>query len=186
MLCSHDNLFVAINEPTPFCQIQGDIEIYRYHKLCTSYIHIGFLLQATSIIYTSLWLLFVFHMFAKIVDTNESWIVNNQHHTGKIHVIEVGTVLCLGFITPTITLTALDGYSISDFPPVWCFSTTDIFFYGVILPSLIISVIGLSLILITILYIHRVSTYVLSSLLCTYIIQHNIHSKCTHKSLATV
>ena len=117
----------------------------------------GFAFHVSTTLYTSLWLLFVFHLFARIVDTNGCWIVNDQQHNGKMHVIEVATVLSLTLIVPIINVTALDGYNISYLPSIWCFPTVEIFFHSIILPCLIISAIGLSLILLTFLKIHRVS-----------------------------
>ena len=159
LLCSNDNLYIAINEATPFCQIQGSYVIlsHVYFTKIILCIFAGFVVHVFTILYGSLWLLFVFHLFARIVDANGSWIVNDRQHTGKMHVIEVTTVLFLALIVPIITVTALDGYNISYFPAFWCFPSTEILFHSVILPCIVVTVIGLSLILITFLKIHRVS-----------------------------
>ena len=127
---------------------------FRKIILC---IFAGFVVHVFTILYGSLWLLFVFHLFARIVDANENWIVNDRQHTGKMHVIEVSTVFSLALTVPIITVTALDGYNIGYFPPFFCFPSTEILFHSVILPCLIIVAIGLSLILTTFLKIHRVS-----------------------------
>ena len=122
----------------------------------------GFTLHVISVLYVSLWFLFVFHLFARSVDTNESWIVNDRQHTGKIHAIEVTTVLSLTLIVPIITITALDGYNIRKlFSSHLVLSYQRNIFHSVILPCLIIPAIGLSLIFITFLKIHRVSLLLL-------------------------
>ena len=120
--------------------------------------NVGFVFDAAIMMFTEFWLLFVFHLFMKIVDPLKSWIINRPEHTTKVYITEVTLVIFIGLIVPTITITATDGYRIAIFPPSQCFSDPEIFFHGIMLPTIIMCIIGISLILSTFLHIHRVST----------------------------
>ena len=117
--------------------------------------------------FTEFWLLFVFHLFMKIVDPLKSWIINRPEHTTKVYITEVTLVILIGLIVPTITITATDGYRIALFPPSQCFSDPEIFFHGIMLTTIIMCIRGISLILSTFLHIHRVRT-ILVYYLTTY------------------
>ena len=160
LLCSNENLFIAINEPTTFCQIQGSQSQVNLQKCSLNVLSsVGFILNAAFIAYSGFWLLYVFHLFLRIVDPTKYCIISKPQHAGKIHVIEVITVLFLAFLVPIINVSALDGYNIGEYPALQCYGTVELFFHALMLPVIIISVIGVSLILITFLYIHRVSSY---------------------------
>lgn len=173
LLCSDDNLFVAIAEPTTYCQMQG---MYITGYITYTYLLfsiVGFALDATIAIFTEFWFLFVFHLFMKVVDPLKSWTINRPEHTRKVHIIEVVSAIILGLIVPIINV-ATDGYTIGIFPPSQCFPKPEVFFHGVLLPAIIMCIVGISLILFTLLHIHRVSTVYailhtkIVSLVCVY------------------
>ena len=95
----------------------------------------------------------------KIVDPLKSWIINRPEHTTKVHITEVTLVILIGLIVPIITITTTDGYSIGVFPPSQCFSDPEVFFHGIMLPTIVMCIVGISLVLFTFLHIHRVSIY---------------------------
>ena len=105
--------------------------------------------------FCTLWLLFVFHLFVKVVYPVRSQDVLNRHGT-KIHIAEILFVLFASMITPIVTL-ATDGFFISTFPPNQCYSNASILFHGVLLPTMLITIVGISVILLTVLSVHRVS-----------------------------
>ena len=164
LLCSHDNLFIATAEPTAFCQIQGMyvctlLPMYLVNKN-SFYSLPGFGLDAALLIYSQFWLLFVFHLFMKIVDPLKTWIINKQEYARRTHIIEVVAVFFFGLITPITTIAATDGYYIATFPPRGCFSEAKVFFHGILLPNLMMCMVGICLILVTLFHIHRVSMYI--------------------------
>ena len=120
---------------------------------------VGFCLDAAILMYTQFWLLFVFHLFMKVVDPLKTWIINKQEYARRIHIIEVMGVLFFGLITPITTVAATDGYHIGDFPPDQCYSDSKVFFHGILLPNIIMCIIGICLIMTTFFHIHRVSIY---------------------------
>ena len=101
------------------------------------------------------WLLFIFHLFLKVVFPIASQNLFKNHGT-KLYIVEVLLTLFTSLITPTVTI-ATDGFFIASFPPIQCFSDASIQFHGVILPAILITIVGISLILITCLAVHRVS-----------------------------
>jgi len=115
----------------------------------------GVAFQVLSTGFCMLWFLFIFHLFLKVVFPLRSEELLNHHGT-KVHIAEILLVLFISMITPIVIL-ATDGFFISTFPPNMCFSDASILFHGVILPSMLIIIVGISLILITVLSVHRVS-----------------------------
>ena len=101
------------------------------------------------------WLLFIFHLFLKVVFPMPSQNLFKNHGT-KLYVAEVLLGLVTSLITPIVTITT-DDFFIARFPPTQCFSDASIQFHGVILPAMLITIVGISLILITVLAVHRVS-----------------------------
>ena len=163
MLCSHDNLFIAVAEPTTFCQIQGMyvctcLPVYIMNKI-SFYSLPGFCFGAANLIYTQFWLLYVFHLFMKIVDPLKTWIINKQKYARRIHILEVVTVFFFGLLTPIITIATTDGYHMATFPPRACASEADVAFHGILLPIIVMCIVGICLILVTFFHIHRVSMY---------------------------
>ena len=117
----------------------------------------GFYFDAGILMYSQFWLLFVFHLFMKVVDPLNTWIINKQEYVRKIHIIEVVIVFIFALTTPIITVAATDGYHIGIFPPRACHSDPEVLFHGILLPSIILCIIGICLILVTFFHIHRVS-----------------------------
>ncbi|XP_065891155.1 uncharacterized protein [Dysidea avara] len=133
--CSHRSVVVSFVESTAFCQIYG------------------FAIQATLMGFVVVWLLFIFHLFLKVVFPIASQNLFKNHGT-KLYIVEVLLTLFTSLITPTVTI-ATDGFFIASFPPIQCFSDASIQFHGVILPAILITIVGISLILITCLAVHR-------------------------------
>ena len=120
----------------------------------------GFVVNAAFLMYTQFWLLFVFHLFLKIVDPLKSWIINKQRYARRVHIIEVVAVCFFGLLTPITTIAATDGYHIGTFPPRACVSAPEVIFHGTLLPYIMMCMVGICLILATFFHIHRVSSYV--------------------------
>ena len=110
--------------------------------------------------YTQFWLLFVFHLFMKIVDPLKTWIINKQEYARRIYIIEVVAVFFFALITPITTVAATDGYHLINFPPRVCASEAKVFFHGILLPSITMCTIGICLILVTFFHVHRVSIHI--------------------------
>ena len=123
--------------------------------LCIVYLFTGFAIQATLMGFVVIWLLFIFHLFLKIVFPIASQNLFKNHGT-KLYIAEVLLTLVVSLITPIVTI-AKGGFFIASFPPIQCFSNASIQFHGVILPGMLITIVGISLILITVLAVHRVS-----------------------------
>lgn len=119
----------------------------------------GFCLDAGFLMYTEFWLLYVFHLFMKIIDPLKTWIINKQEYARRIHIIEVVAVFFFGLLTPITTVAATDGYHIATFPPRGCFSDAEVVFHGTVLPIIMMCIVGICLILITFFHIHKVSMY---------------------------
>ena len=155
--CSHQSLIVSFVEPTTFCQVHGKLMAcwLLHYSFCVLFITTGFAFQMILMGFCTLWLLFVFHLFLKVVYPLRSQDVLNRHGT-KIHIAEILFVLFASTITPIVTLTT-DGFYISNFPPNQCYSDASVLFHGVLLPSMLIAIVGISVILLTILSVHRVS-----------------------------
>ena len=106
----------------------------------------------------------------KIVDPLKSWIINKQKYARSVHIIEVVAVFFFGLLTPIITVAATDGYHITTFPPRACAPAAEVFFYGTVLPIIMMCIVGISLILVTFFHIHRVSMYYAQCMkLCFYL-----------------
>ena len=119
----------------------------------------GFFLNAALLTYTEFWLLYVFHLFVKIVDPLKTWIINKEEYARRIHIIEVVTVFFFGLITPITTVATTDGYHITTFPPRACAPAAEVAFHGILLPHIMMCIVGICLILVTFFHIHRVSMY---------------------------
>ena len=156
--CSDPTVIVSFFESTAYCQIYGKVIECVGCALCIAYLFTGFAIQATLMGFVVVWLLFIFHLFLKIVFPIASQNLFKNHGT-KLYIAEIILGLVTSLITP-IAAIATDGFFITSYPPVQCLSNPSIQFHGVILPAILITIVGISLILITVLTVHRVSCYI--------------------------
>ncbi|XP_065891156.1 uncharacterized protein [Dysidea avara] len=139
--CSHRSVVVSFVESTAFCQIYGKV-IERvgcavsYFMHCLFVCRICYSSDADGICCGLVAVYFPLVLKSCVSDSKPKFVQKS----------------CL--ITPTVTI-ATDGFFIASFPPIQCFSDASIQFHGVILPAILITIVGISLILITCLAVHR-------------------------------
>ena len=107
-------------------------------------------------LYSSFWLLYIFHLTLKLLYPLKSVKLDNSDHSKTIHIIEVLTVVLIGTI-PYGVFAGTSKYQIIRFPALYCGYNRSYQFYGTVLPTLIIGSVGLILTLIVLYKIHIVS-----------------------------
>ena len=152
--CSHKTLLVSFVEATAYCSLYG--EGFSVIAIVIMLLFTGIDFQSGLVAFSVLWVLFIIHLFIKVVFPVTSQNILKYHGT-KIHIAEVLLTVVACSIPPAVSFST-DGYFISSFPPTQCYSNVSVLFHGAILPSMLISIFGISLILITILSVHRVSS----------------------------
>ena len=116
----------------------------------------GFTFQAGFLIFSGFWLLFVAHLFLKLVYPLQLHNFDKYKHRTKIHILEIVAVLLIGLLIPSIVVGTSD-YGIVNFPPTQCSADVEVTFYTLILPTIFIQGAGMMLILFSFVSIHRVS-----------------------------
>ena len=120
------------------------------------YLFTGFTFQAGFLIFSGFWLLFVTHLFLKLVYPLQLHNFDKYKHRTKIHILEIVAVLLIGLLIPSIVVGTSD-YGIVNFPPTQCSADVEVTFYTLILPTIFIQGAGMMLILFSFVSIHRVS-----------------------------
>ena len=206
MFCSDDNLFVAISNPTAYCEIHGEshilccsiyvplfnvtkfYQLYLFHytlkyqdlshllislpleqalpsvqsfgpypiSVIIIRLFAGFTYQAGTLIFSGFWLLFVAHLFLKLVFPLQFRKFDSSKYRTKVHILEIVIVLLLGILIPAIVVGTVE-YNIVNFPPTQCSANVEVTFYTLILPTIFIQGTGMMLILFSFVSIHRVS-----------------------------
>ena len=117
----------------------------------------GFVYQAGFLIFSGFWLLFIIHLFIKLVFPIRARNLDNHRHRRKIHVIEIVGIVLVGLFIPSV-IVGTTKYNIGNFPPTQCSSNADVSFHTLILPTIIVMTTGVILILLSFMSIHRVSS----------------------------
>ena len=116
----------------------------------------GFGYQAGFLIFSGFWILFVIHLFMKLVFPIHSHNFDKSKYRTRVHVVEVAVVLLIGLLVPSIVVGTSE-YKIVNFPPTQCSADVEVTFYTLILPTILVQGAGVILILFTFVSIHRVS-----------------------------
>lgn len=169
VFCSDENLFLAISNPTAYCEIFGE-----FHKVCCMMklfttlcqwalsllviirLYAGFTYQAGLLIFSGFWLLFLAHLFLKLVFPIQFHKFDTSRYRTKVHILEIVIVLLIGILIPAIVVGTVE-YSIVNFPPTVCAANVEVTFYTLILPTILIQGTGIMFILFSFVSIHRVS-----------------------------
>jgi len=85
-------------------------------------------------------------------------ILDQHTHRSKIHAAEIIFIICVGLLVPSVIVGTTE-YNIANFPPTQCAADSDVHFYTLILPTLLVMATGVILILLSFLSIHKVSGY---------------------------
>ena len=109
-------------------------------------------------IFSGFWLLFIIHLFLKLVFPIRARNLDHHPHRGKIHAAEIILIVLVGLLVPSI-IVGTSKYNIANFPPTQCAGDADVSFYTLILPTIIVMATGVILILLTFTSIQRVSGY---------------------------
>ncbi|XP_065890192.1 uncharacterized protein [Dysidea avara] len=136
VFCSHDDLFSTVAEPSAFCEVYG------------------FTYQGGILIFSGFWLLFIIHLFLKLVFPIRARNLDHHPHRGKIHAAEIILIVLVGLLVPSI-IVGTSKYNIANFPPTQCAGDADVSFYTLILPTIIVMATGVILILLTFTSIQR-------------------------------
>ena len=116
----------------------------------------GFTYQAGILIFSGFWLLFITHLFLKLVFPIHFRRFESSKYRTKVHILEIVIVLLVGILIPAIVVGTVE-YNIVNFPPTECAANVEVTFYTLILPTVIIQGTGMFLILFSFISIHRVS-----------------------------
>ena len=86
-------------------------------------------------------------------------LMKSTHLRRKVHIIEVVITLVCGLL-PSVIIIGTSGYQNFAFPPVCTNETPEVLFYTFIFPMSIGATIGLSMLLISLVILRKVSSYV--------------------------
>ena len=115
----------------------------------------GFAYHAGFLIFSGFWLLFIAHLFLKLVFPIQFRNFDTYKHRTKVHALEICIVLVVGTLIPAIVVGTSE-HSIVNFPPTQCSADVEVTFYTLILPTILLQFAGVMLILFSFFTIHRV------------------------------
>ena len=132
--------------------------VTRTYLLCTYFICLfaGFTFQAGILIFSGFWLLFIAHLFLKLVFPLQFRKFETSKYRTKVHILEIVIVVLVGILIPAIVVGTVE-YNVVNFPPTQCAANVEVTFYTLILPTILIQGTGIMLILFSFVSIHRVS-----------------------------
>ena len=113
-------------------------------------------MQAGFLIFSGFWLLFLAHLFLKLVFPIQFHNFDNYKHRTKVHIAEIVIVFLIGLLFASI-VAGTSEYRIINFPPTQCATDVEVSFYTVIFPTVLIQGAGMMFILFSFVSIHRVS-----------------------------
>lgn len=179
LYCTSENLFESLEKATPFCVITGEITIVTKHDINvdpivmydTMFIIAGVVFYYSLLQLAVFWLCHVLALFWKIKFPFHSRSFQMAHRTKYVHIAAVALSILVPFIPIVATMSQYGhkrspieattgglGFGITRFPPLLCTGRhSDTTFYSLILPILVILMVGMTVLLIIFVIIHRVS-----------------------------
>ena len=133
-------------------------------------ISVGLVISSALVLYSCLWLLYVFHLALKLFYPLKSAKLSNSVHRRAIVIAEILTMFLVSTL-PSVVVAGVSDYKIRTFPPLFCGSDRSYRFYTTAIPILTSVCISLILMLLVIYRIHMVSTLIslLAECLLSYI-----------------
>ena len=126
------------------------------------FVHLGLVVQTGAMIFFGFWLFHLFYLlFSLMYPFKAQNLMDSTHLRRNVHIIEVVITLVCGLL-PSVIIIGTSGYQHYAFPPVCIHETPELLFYTFIFPISIGATIGLSMLLISLVILRKVSihTYV--------------------------
>ena len=134
------------------------IVIYKFN-------FIGMIVFAGSVMYSTYWLLYAFHLYMKVAHPDYSMLFDSWHRTKKFYYFEIGFFTLIGTL-PYLILASLSEFGLAYFPPSFCALSAEGNFYGIVLPTVIVNCTTLIILLLVLYHIHMVSRITGVTVLC--------------------
>ena len=132
------------------------------------YFCIGFVLFSGLVLYSYIWLLYVFHLALKLFFPLKSAKLSTSGYSKTIYFVEVLIVFLIGTVPSTVSA-GLSKYRVVTFPPIHCGAYDDrtYIFYAIIVPILAAVCVSVILMLLILYKIHTVSFDNIFELFCS-------------------
>ena len=103
-------------------------------QVCFLFIYVGFIVQATLIIFMGFWITHLLHMFYSIAfPFRANRFIKSHSATRRAHFIEAFVIITLGLLMGSINIST-SGYWFTGFPQVCEPASLDSFFYSQLIP----------------------------------------------------
>ena len=123
----------------------------------SSFLNVGFVLQASVIMVTGFWLAHVLHMFYSLAFPFRALRFMASHSaTRRVHLIEVFVVITLGLLSSVIIIST-SGYRFIGFPQTCASGSAAGYFYAQLLPLTIGVSIGMLILSTSVMIVRNVS-----------------------------
>ena len=130
--------------------------IYYKTIIISFSLYAGFIIFSIIIMYSLFWLMYIMRLLLVLIYPLPSSRVYKLIRNRKIQILEVACVFIVSVI-PNIVLVTTSKFHITSYPPVSCGASTEITFYGCIIPTMSINFVGLIVMLFVLYKIHDVS-----------------------------
>jgi len=124
--------------------------------VCNVFFYIGAVIHSVILLYNLFWLVYFSHLFMIVAHPFHSRYISVWQNSKAIHIVEFTCTFIIG-IAPSIFAAVTSRFQIVNFPPLSAGVDKPFYFYGVLLPNLVVTCIDLILMLCTLYKIHIVS-----------------------------
>ena len=130
---------------------------------------VGFIIFTVLTMYSLFWLIYILRLLLVLIYPLPSSRVYKLIRNRKIQIMEVACVLIVSVI-PNVVLATSSQFHVSSYPPVSCGASTELTFYGCVIPTTSTNFISLIIMLFVLHKIHSVSQLIVISVLYCYIL----------------
>ena len=135
------------------------IHTHTYIHNCDNLFYVyfvGFIMFAIISLYCYFWFLYTLHLFLRVANPIRMVKLEQSKYSRMIHITEVTIAVLLGTV-PYIFFAIYSKFHIATFPPLYCGTDPVYYFYGTILPTVLVSCATLIMMLFVLYKIHIVS-----------------------------
>ena len=123
-------------------------------------VHLGLVVQTGALIFFGFWLFHLSHLLHGLMFPFKAQnLMKSTHLKRNIHITEIVITLVCGLL-PSIIIIGTSGYQYIGFPPVCTNEIPEVMFYTFVFPISIGATIGLSMLLLSIVILRKVSNHV--------------------------